>query len=96
LTDKDRQYIRDKGISTIKSHATNFIASRLAPTNPKNDGKQTPMRGHPVLIAQHATATCCRGCLEKWYQTEKGRALTDDEIGFVVDLVMDWIVTQIR
>ncbi len=27
---------------------------------PRNDGKQTPFRGHPVFTAQHATATCCR------------------------------------
>jgi hypothetical protein len=96
LTDKDRPYIRDKGISTIRSHATDFITTRLAPPDPKNDGKQTPMRGHPVFIAQHATGTCCRGCLEKWYQIEKDRALTDDEIGLVVDLVMGWIEGQIR
>jgi hypothetical protein len=95
LTDKDHQYIRDKGIDTICSHAIDFITTRLAPVFPKNDGKQTPMRGHPVFIAQHATATCCRGCLEKWYQTEKGRALTDDEIDFVVGLV-EWIEGQIR
>ena len=96
LTDKDRQYINDKGITTIRSHAADFITSRLAPPNPKNDGKQTPMKGHPVFIAQHATATCCRGCLKKWYKIEKGRALTDDEIGFLVYLVMGWIEGQIR
>jgi exodeoxyribonuclease V alpha subunit len=96
LTDKDRQYIQDKGIDTIRSHAMDFITSRLAPIDPKNDGKQTPMRGHPVFIAQHATATCCRGCLEKWHQIEKGRVLTNDEIGFVVDLVMGWIEGKIR
>jgi len=96
LTDKDRQYIRGKGISTIRSHAKDLITSRLVSPYPKNDGKQTPMRGHRVFIAQHATATCCRGCLEKWYQIEKGRALTDDEIGIVVDLVMGWIEGQIR
>jgi hypothetical protein len=96
LTDKNRQYIHDKGINTIRSHATDFITSRLAPPNPKNDGKQTPMRGYPVFIAQHATATCCRGCLKKWYKIEKGRALTEYEIGFVVDLVMGWIEGQIR
>ncbi len=54
------------------------------------------MSRNPVFIAQHATATCCRGCLEKWYQIEKGRALTDDEIGFVVDLVMECVEGQIR
>jgi Domain of unknown function (DUF4186) len=94
LSEKDRQYIQDKGIDTIHSHAVDFITTRLGPAFPKNDGKQTPMRGHPVFIAQHATATCCRGCLEKWHRIEKGRALTDDEIGFVVVLVMAWIGEQ--
>jgi hypothetical protein len=96
LTDKDHQYIQDKGIDTIRSHAMDFITTRLAPPDPKNDGKQTPMKGHPVFIAQHATATCCRGCLEKWHQIEKGRTLTDNGIGFLVDLVMGWIEGQIR
>ena len=91
LTDKDRLYIQDKGIDTIRSHAVDLITARLAPAFPKNDGKQTPMRNHPVFIAQHATATCCRGCLKKWHRIEKGRALSDDEIGFIVELVMGWI-----
>ncbi len=94
LTDKDRLYIQDKGIDTIRSHAVDFITTRLAPAFPKNDGKQTPMRNHPVFIAQHATATCCRGCLKKGHRIEKGRALSDDEIGFIVELVMGWIKDQ--
>ncbi|BBO78513.1 DUF4186 domain-containing protein [Desulfosarcina widdelii] len=94
LTDKEKQYIRDKGIDTIRSHAMDFVTARLAPASPKNDGKQTPMRGHPVFIAQHATATCCRGCLWKWHRIEKGRALIQDEIGFVVALVMGWILDR--
>ena len=95
LTDKDRQYIQNKGIDTIRAHAVDFITSRLAQPYPKNDGKQTPMRGHPVFIAQHATATCCRGCLKKWYQIEKGRALDEKELDFVVVLIMEWIERQI-
>lgn len=83
-------------IHVYLNQAIDFITIRLAPPYPKNDGKQTPMKGHPVFIAQHATATCCRGCLEKWYKIEKGRALSGDEIRFVVDLVMGWIREQIR
>jgi hypothetical protein len=67
LSQKDRDYIDTKGLETIKEHAYQLIKSRVAPAFPKNDGKQTPMRGHPVFIAQHATATCCRGCISKWY-----------------------------
>ena len=96
LTEKDRQYIQDKGINTIRQHAIDFIKTRIAPQFPKNDGKQTPMKGHPVFIAQHATATCCRGCIHKWHGIEKGRSLNDEEIGFVVGLLMEWIEDQIK
>jgi exodeoxyribonuclease V alpha subunit len=64
---------------------------RIAPQYPKNDGKQTPMRGHPVFIAQHATATCCRGCIQKWHGIKKGKALSDMEIQFLVEVIMRWI-----
>ena len=68
----------------------------MALRDPKNDGKQTPMKGHPVFVAQHATATCCRGCIQKWHGTEKGRALNDQEIDLLVGLVMGWIEGQIN
>jgi hypothetical protein len=94
LTKKDRDYIATKGLETIKDHAYQFVNSRIAPDFPKNDGKQTPMRGHPVFIAQHATATCCRGCIQKWHGIEKGRALNEKEVVFVVALIMGWIERQ--
>ncbi|MDB4442510.1 DUF4186 domain-containing protein [bacterium] len=91
LTQKDQNYIAAKGVKTIKEHAFQFVGSRISPDFPKNDGKQTPMRNHPVFIAQHATATCCRGCIEKWHGIEKGRALNEKEVDFVVALIMEWI-----
>ena len=95
LTRKDREYVATRGLDTIKDHAFQFVKSRLAPEFPKNDGKQTPMRGHPVFVAQHATATCCRGCISKWHRIEKGRGLGAEEIDFVVALIMGWIESQI-
>ena len=95
LTRKDRDYIATKGLQTIKEHAFQFVYSRIAPDFPKNDGKQTPMRGHPVFIAQHATATCCRGCIKKWHGIEKGRALNVKDVDFIVALIMDWIEEQL-
>lgn len=94
LRDKEKQYIQDKGLDKIRSHAEDFISKRLAPADISNDGKQTPMRGHPVFIAQHATATCCRGCLEKWHKIPKGRDLTDVEQKYIVDIIMEWIKRQ--
>ncbi len=94
LKEKDLVYIRDKSLETIRSHAVDFITSRIAPRFPKNDGKQTPMKGHPVFVAQHATATCCRGCIRKWHGIGKGKTLASREIDFIVELIMVWIEDQ--
>lgn len=96
LNQKMKNYVKEKGIDKIKSDAYDFINKRLAPKYIKNDGKQTPMRQtHPVFIAQHATACCCRNCLEKWYKIEKGRELTKEEIDFIVNLLIEWITRKI-
>ncbi len=94
LKANDRAYVREKGMDTIRSHAQDFIAKRLAPAEPVNDGKQTPMRGHPVFVAQHATACCCRGCLEKWHNIPKGRELTEEEQLYIADVICEWIRRQ--
>jgi len=96
LAEKDKQYIADKGIDTIQHHAADFVRMRLAPADIPNDGKQTPMRGHPVFIAQHACACCCRGCLNKWYHVPQGRELTENEQERIVKLLMAWIKRQLE
>ena len=94
LSAKDLSYLHDKGIETIRRHAFDLITARIAPGFPENDGKQTPMKNHPVFIAQHATATCCRSCILKWHRIPKGRALKNSEIDFIVNLIMVWIKHQ--
>lgn len=96
LGDKERQYCIDKGAEVIESHAVDFIARRLAPAHPINDGKQTPMRGHPVFIAQHATATCCRGCLAKWHGIAQGTALSEQQQRYVLTVIWRWLVTEMN
>lgn len=91
LNKKMKDYVLEKGIDKIKEHAYDFINTRLKPRYIKNDGKQTPMKGHPVFIAQHATATCCRSCLEKWHHIEKGRKLTNEEVDYIVNIIINWI-----
>ena len=91
LNDKDILYIEDKGIDKIRNHAYDFVTKRLADTSNVTDGKQTPMKGHPVFIAQHATGTCCRSCLEKWHHISKNKNMTDDDIKYIVDIIMSWI-----
>ena len=91
LRNRELMYLNDKGIAVIESHAEDFIRNRLAKKDISNDGKQTPMKGHPVFVAQHATATCCRGCLYKWHHIEKDMDMSEKEIKFVVALIMEWI-----
>ena len=91
----DRTYIVRKGLDVVERHGRDFIARRLAPASPANDGKQTPFRGHPVFIAQHATATCCRGCLETWHGIPRGRALGDEEQAHVLAVIARWLAAEL-
>ena len=94
LDEKDKTYIQEKGRDLIESHARDFVREKLAPADPVNDGKQTPMRGHPVFKAMHATACCCRGCLNKWYRVPLHTELNGQQQEKIVHLLMAWIDDQ--
>jgi predicted Fe-S protein YdhL (DUF1289 family) len=94
LADRERSYLEERGLETILEHARRFIDQRLAPEFPHRDGKQTPYRGHPVFVAQHATATCCRGCLQRWHGIARGRALTRAEREHVLAVLERWLRNQ--
>ena len=95
LYQKDKDYTLKAGLPTIRKHAEDFVAERLAPAFPANDGKQTPMRGHPVFLAQHACACCCRSCLNKWYNVPKGVPLSPTQQQKIVSLLMAWIEKEL-
>ena len=92
----EQTYLANRGMPTVLAHAHDFVDRRLAPADPARDGKQTPFRGHPVFVAQHATATCCRGCLEKWHRIPRGRELTTDERMHVVATIERWLLGRPR
>jgi helicase, putative, recD/traA family len=96
LKSGDVNYIKEKGLSKIESHALDFINKRLKDVSKVNDGKQTPIKGHPVFIAQHATATCCRGCLEKWHKIEKTHILNEKEVLYIKNVIMKWIERELK
>ena len=96
LKQKDIDYINEKGLDKIREHAVDFIAKREAPANIPNDGRQTPTKGHPVFIAQHATATCCRGCIQKWHKISPGKELSAIQQEYLVDVIMTWIEKELR
>ena len=94
LSATDRKYVADKGWTTIRSHCEDFVRTRLAPVGPPNDGRQTPMRGHPVFIAQHACACCCRDCLAKGLKEPRGAPIPAERQQGIVDFLMAWIARE--
>jgi len=95
LKSKELEYLNQRGMDQIMEHASDFIDSRIAPAEPANDGKQTPYRNHPVFIAQHATATCCRGCIEKWHNFKKGAELDSDQKNYILKVIKKWLELQV-
>ena len=93
---KDRAYLEVRGLPAVLAHARDFIDMRLGPAEPANDGMQTPYSGHPVFVAQHATATCCRGCLAKWHGIAKGRVLEEADKARILSVIDRWLRAQIR
>ena len=89
-------YINDKGLDTIERHTSDFIRDRLSDAYPKNDGKQTPTKGHPTFIAMHACACCCRGCLYKWHHIEMGKPLSNEEQAYIKEILMTWIKKEYK
>ena len=94
LGPRERAYLDAKGLAAVLEHARDFVDKRLAPAAPPNDGKQTPFRGHPVFVAQHATATCCRSCLAKWHGLARGRPLDEAERDYVLAVLERWLREQ--
>ena len=94
LRANEQRYLRKKTLPVVLQHASEFLHDRLAPARPKNDGKQTPMQGHPVFVAQHATATCCRRCMEKWHAIPMHVDLNDKQMAYLLAVLSRWLETQ--
>ncbi len=95
MGEPEKEYVLSRGIDILKLHATDFVKKRLAPADPKNDGRQTPLKGHPVFIAQHATGTSDRIRLEKFHGIKPGMELTEKEVSYVVSVILRWIQEQV-
>lgn len=91
LGDPEKEYVNSRGMDILRLHATDFISKRIAPACPKNDGRQTPTRGHPVFIAQHATGCNDRTALEEFFEIPKGEELNENQVTLVVDIILHWI-----
>jgi len=93
LQGRELAYLQTWGLPHVMKQAEEILRKRVAPAGIANDGRQTPWRNHPVFVAQHATATCCRGCLEKTHGISKGHDLTGEEIAHALAVIERWLST---
>ena len=95
LNNKMKEYVKEKGIDKIKLDTYEIVNNRLR-VKLSNDGKQTPMKQvHPTFIAQHATGTCCRSCLKRIHHIDDNKDLSNDEIDYIVDVIIKWIEREV-
>ena len=95
LGESEQEYVTSRGMDILRLHATDFVNKRLAPAEPKNDGRQTPAKGHPVFIAQHATGCNDRDSLEEFFGIKKGKELSEAQVSKVVDVILRWIAEHL-
>ncbi|ROO28805.1 DUF4186 family protein [Salinisphaera orenii] len=91
---READYLAQRGLDAVLAHGAEFVADRLAPARPANDGRQTPWRNHPIFVAQHATGTCCRTCLARWHRIPAERALSAREQAYVLAVIARWLRGQ--
>ena len=87
IDERAKRHAHRKGRKALKMDVRRRLQKCLAPECPARDGRQTPHAGNAIYYGQHATATCCRTCLEYWHGIPKGRMLTDAECRYCAELI---------
>jgi len=85
IDDKALNHARRKGKAGIRVAIETRLRRSLRPKNPW-DGRQTRKEGNIIFYAQHATATCCRKCLEEWHAIPVDKELSEEEIAYLTEL----------
>ena len=90
----DWAYIQSRGMHCIAQHARQFVAQPCR--GPTCKRRPADADEHILFVAQHATATCCRGCLARWHGIQTGRAADRDGDRLRYDVICDRIRRQAR
>lgn len=91
LGPEDMDYVNSRGFDMMVRHAHDFVERRLGPARPRNEGKQTPLKGHPLFLAQHATGADSRAALSEYHGIAEGKKLSRQQMDYVTDVVLRWL-----
>ena len=97
LDDKALRHAEKKGVAGLREAAEHRLRKNVALPSSQlyRDGAQTPREGNVIYYAQHATATCCRKCIEVWHGIDRETPLQEAEIGYMTELIMRYIETRL-
>jgi hypothetical protein len=85
-------HARRKGMLAFRTgEAAKRIRQSVGKTRHPMEGKQTPFEKNVLFYAQHATAACCRKCIEYWHGIPTGRPLADDEVSYLAQLALRYV-----
>lgn len=86
-------HAKRKGREGLRVAAEQRLEKSVGPSRSEifRDGTQTKLHGNILHYAQHATATCCRKCIEAWHGIPREQPLTSTEMGYMVELVMLYV-----
>ena len=86
-----------KGLKQLRNEVTKRIEKSIGPSSDQifQDGRQTPPNGNVIFYAQHATATCCRKCVEEWYGIRRTKPLKKQEKDYLATIMLKFITKKI-
>ena len=91
IDQKAINHARRKGKVGMRVATEKRIRNSVGAANPYRDGMQTPKNNNAIYYAQHATASCCRKCINEWHGIPFGQELTKDQITYLTELVILYI-----
>jgi hypothetical protein len=92
--EKSKAQAHELGFNQLKSMVRPLLEKKVAPEKIFRDGTQTKKEGSAIHYAQHATATCCRKCLEYWHGIDRNRDLTKVELDYCEGLVIAYLESR--
>lgn len=91
IDEKAIRHARRKGRPGLHEAIENRIRKYVGPATPNYDGRQTPFEGNVIFYGQHATATCCRKCIEEWHGVPQGQELSEEEVSYFSELIKEYV-----
>lgn len=85
-----------RGRIMLREKVRSHLSAKVGSAEPSFNGRQTSWGGpEPTTYAQHATASCCRKCIEEWHGISRTRALTSQELDYLTELAMLYLERRI-